>query len=97
MKNYYVTNRYQILNPLFNLAFEISGYFAIALLRARKGDQHIPNVAGYFVAALKQDWASKQGVESSGAEGTIDLKYLDEAGFCLWSPVSAESIAFKRR
>jgi putative transposase len=21
-------------------------------------------------------------------EGIIDLKYLDEAGFCLWSPVS---------
>ncbi len=45
---------------------------AIALLRARKREQHIPNVAGYFVAALKQDWGSKQVVESSGAEGDID-------------------------
>ena len=24
----------------------------------------------------------------AAAEGDIDLKYLDEAGFCLWSPVS---------
>lgn len=27
-------------------------------------------------------------LEMSAAEGYIDLKYLDEAGFCLWSPVS---------
>ena len=27
-------------------------------------------------------------LEMAAAEGTIDLKYLDEAGFCLWSPVS---------
>lgn len=24
----------------------------------------------------------------AATEGDIDLKYLDEAGFCLWSPVS---------
>ena len=36
-------------------------------------------------------------LKMAAAEGTIDLKYLDEAGFCLWSPVSAESRAFKRR
>ncbi len=27
-------------------------------------------------------------LEMAAAEGTIDLKYLDAAGFCLWSPVS---------
>lgn len=27
-------------------------------------------------------------LEMSAAEGYIDLKYLDEAEFCLWSPVS---------
>ena len=27
-------------------------------------------------------------LEMAAAEGNIDLKYLDEAGFCLWSPVS---------
>ena len=27
-------------------------------------------------------------LKMAAAEGTIDLKYLDEAGFCLWSPVS---------
>ncbi len=36
-------------------------------------------------------------LKMAAEEGTIDLKYLDEAGFCLWSPVSAESKAFKRR
>jgi hypothetical protein len=45
---------------------------AIALVKARKRDQHIPNPSGYFVAALKQDWGSKQIVESSNSEGEID-------------------------
>lgn len=27
-------------------------------------------------------------LEMAAAEGTIDLKYLDEAGFCRWSRVS---------
>ena len=27
-------------------------------------------------------------LKMAAEEGTIDLKYLDEAGFCLWSPVS---------
>jgi hypothetical protein len=44
---------------------------AIALIRARKREQHIPNPSGYFVAALKQDWASKQ-VITSNSEGEID-------------------------
>ena len=36
-------------------------------------------------------------LEMAAAEGTIDLKYLDEAGFCLWSPVSAGCKAAKSR
>lgn len=27
-------------------------------------------------------------LELAAAAGEIDLKYLDESGFCLWSPVS---------
>ena len=27
-------------------------------------------------------------LKMAAEEGIIDLKYLDEAGFCLWSPVS---------
>ena len=27
-------------------------------------------------------------LKMAAVEGYIDLKYLDEAGFCLWSPVS---------
>lgn len=36
--------------------------------------------------ALKQ--ADLKTLELAAQEGHIDLKYLDEAGFCLWSPVS---------
>ncbi len=27
-------------------------------------------------------------LKMAATEGYIELKYLDEAGFCLWSPVS---------
>ena len=40
---------------------------AIALLKARKRDSHIPNPSGYFVSALKGDWGAKNLVsEESG-------------------------------
>lgn len=32
--------------------------------------------------------ADLETLELAAAEGYIDLKYLDESGFCLWSPVS---------
>ena len=32
---------------------------AIALLKARKRDQHVSNPSGYFLAALKGDWSSQ--------------------------------------
>jgi hypothetical protein len=45
---------------------------AIALFKSRKRDQHIPNPSGYFVAALKQGWATGQIFESSESTGEID-------------------------
>lgn len=36
--------------------------------------------------ALKQ--ADLDTLKRAAQEGHIELKYLDEAGFCLWSPVS---------
>ena len=32
--------------------------------------------------------ADLEFLKIAAAAGDIDLKYLDEAGFCLWSPVS---------
>jgi hypothetical protein len=62
---------------------------AIALVKSRKRDQHIPNPSGYFVAALKQDWASKQivNIESEGEidTATVFRHWYDlgrELGYC---------------
>ena len=41
---------------------------AIALLKARKRDQHVSNPSGYFVAALKGDWSSTNVVNNSESE-----------------------------
>jgi hypothetical protein len=64
---------------------------AIALFQARKREQHIPNPSGYFVAALKGDWGSKQivNLESEG-KGEIDTASIfrhwydlaRELGYC---------------
>ena len=35
-------------------------------------------------------------LEMVAMEGDIDLKYLDEAGFCLWSPVSYTAARTRR-
>lgn len=61
---------------------------AIAFSKARKRERHIPNLTGYFVAALKEDWAGKQVVASG--EGELDtatvFRYLydlaKELGYC---------------
>lgn len=47
---------------------------AVALLKARKREKHIPNLSGYFVAALKGDWGSKTsiGSQSDRFDGEID-------------------------
>jgi hypothetical protein len=61
---------------------------AIALLRARKREKHIPNVAGYFVSALKGEWGSKSLVESGETEvdkAAIFRHWYDlarELGYC---------------
>jgi hypothetical protein len=61
---------------------------AIALLRARKREKHIPNVAGYFVSALKGDWGSKNLVENGEAEvdtAAVFRHWYDlarELGYC---------------
>jgi hypothetical protein len=68
---------------------------AIALVKSRKRDQHIPNPSGYFVAALKQDWGTGQMVESSNSEGEIDTAAVfrhwydlaRELGYCSGSEV----------
>lgn len=67
---------------------------AIALLRARKREHHIPNPSGYFVSALKGDWAGQNLVnEESSArqsseidEGAVFRHWYDlarELGYCL--------------
>jgi hypothetical protein len=62
---------------------------AIALVKSRKRDQHIPNPSGYFVAALKQNWGSKQivNIESEGEidTATVFRHWYDlgrELGYC---------------
>jgi hypothetical protein len=60
------------------------------LLKVRKREKHIPNIAGYFVAAVKGDWASKQAVEKLETEGEIDISAVfrhwydlaRELGYC---------------
>ena len=41
---------------------------AIALLKARKTEQHIPNPSGYFVSALKGDWGSQNLVDRESGD-----------------------------
>jgi hypothetical protein len=54
---------------------------AIAILKVRKREKYIPNVAGYFVSALKGDWGSKSLVES----GDREKQEIDEAAvFRYW-------------
>ncbi len=61
---------------------------AIALFKVRKREQHIPNPGGYFVAALKEDWASKNlvGTESGAIDkGAVFRHWYDlamELGYC---------------
>ena len=45
---------------------------AIALIKARKRDQYIPNPSGYFVAALKGDWTSQNLVAEDESDREVD-------------------------
>ena len=61
---------------------------AIALVRARKREQHIPNPSGYFVSALKGDWGAKNLVSEEGRDRT---KEVDKgAVFRHWYDLSRE-------
>ena len=51
---------------------------AIALVKARRREQHIPNVSGYFVSALKGDWGSKTLV-ARGETGDRQSAEIDKA------------------
>ena len=62
---------------------------AIAILKARKREKHIPNLSGYFVAALKGDWGSTNLVDNSESsepdKGAIFRHWYDLArqlGYC---------------
>ena len=52
---------------------------AVAIYRQRKRQSHIPNPAGYFVAALKSDWASSTIVSSEDEESVRSNRELDSA------------------
>ena len=45
---------------------------AIAIVKSRKRDQYIPNLAGYFVSALKGDWASQNLTFEESGDGEVD-------------------------
>ena len=62
---------------------------AIALVKARKREQHIPNVSGYFVSALKGDWGSKTLV-ARGETGDRDSEIDKATVFRYWYELARE-------
>ncbi|VEP17880.1 conserved hypothetical protein [Hyella patelloides LEGE 07179] len=58
---------------------------AIALLKMRKREKHIPNMAGYFTTALKGGWASSNSLAENNPEG-IDTASV----FRLWYDLARE-------
>ena len=64
---------------------------AVAIYRQRKRQSHIPNPAGYFVAALKSDWASSTIVNSEDEESVRSDRELDSAAvFRHWYDLARE-------
>lgn len=59
---------------------------ALALVRARKREQYIPNPSGYFVSALKGDWGAKNLVSEESGDRTVDKGAL----FRHWYDLSRE-------
>lgn len=61
---------------------------AIALFRSRKREQHIPNPAGYFVKALKENWGNENASigNSANIDRTSIFRYwydlARELGYC---------------
>ncbi len=64
---------------------------AVALLKARKREKHIPNLSGYFVSALKGDWGSKILIGSESQDGDRRLSEIDKvAVFRHWYDLARE-------
>ncbi|MGF1591443.1 MAG: hypothetical protein ACFCU7_19805 [Pleurocapsa sp.] len=63
---------------------------AIALLKARKTEQHIPNLSGYFVAALKGDWGSKILIGSESKGDRFNQEIDTAAVFSHWYDLARE-------
>lgn len=61
---------------------------AIALFKSRKRELHIPNPAGYFVTALKENWSEQSAIsiDSKGLDKTSVFRYwydlAKELGYC---------------
>ena len=63
---------------------------AIALVKARKRENYIPNPSGYFVSALKGDWGSKTLVENKG-DSDREAEEIDTAAvFRHWYELARE-------
>lgn len=61
---------------------------AITIVKARKQDQYIPNLSGYFVSALKGDWGSQNLVSQKSDRDTEEID--KEAVFRHWYNLSKE-------
>ena len=58
---------------------------ALALLKARKRDKYISNPAGYFIQALKEDWARNVVTQDNPEDKAIFRYWYDlarELGYC---------------
>ena len=62
---------------------------AIALVRVRKREQHIPNPAGYLVSALKGDWGAKNLVSEETGD-RVDEEVDKAAVFRHWYDLAKE-------
>lgn len=63
---------------------------AIALVKARKREQHIPNPSGYFVSALKGDWGSRTLIERESKDGDRTQEADKAAVFRHWYDLARE-------
>ena len=66
---------------------------AIALIKARKREQHIPNLAGYFTAAIKGGWSSTVAISQRSALrcANPDSNFVSQGEiFRLWYDLAKE-------
>ena len=60
---------------------------AIALVKVKKREQHVPNPAGYFTKALKENWVSESvASDDSSVDTTIVFRHwydiVKKLGYC---------------